>query len=255
MARVIGILAGKGGVGKTTLTSNLGYALTELGHKVTLVDANLTTPHLGFHLGMHLVPKTLHDVLKGNTSLKYATYSHPLGFKVVPGSISINDLINVDIGKLSNVTSSLSENSDFVLLDCAPSLGKEAVTALQSTDEVLVVTNPDLPSVADALKTLRFAQKTGKRTIGAVINRVSKKSEELGRWEVEEMLGTNIITEVPEDKNVPKSIAAKKPLLDFSPNSPASIEFRRVAHHLLGKEYTVKAPTGLIGWLVGWMTR
>ena len=254
MSRVIGILAGKGGVGKTTLTSNLGYALTELGHDVTLVDANITTPHLGFHLGMHLVPKTLHDVLRGTTSLKYATYAHPLGFKVIPGSISVKDLVDVDITRLPNVTSYLSDKSDFILLDCAPSLGKEAVTALQAADEVLVVTNPDLPSVVDALKTLKFAQKIGKKTLGAVINRVSRKSEELKRWEVEEILGSQVMAEIPEDKNVPKSIAAKKPVLDFSPHSPASVEIRRVAHHLVGKEF--HAPhQGLVGWLVGWMAR
>ncbi|MBI4009622.1 MAG: AAA family ATPase [Candidatus Aenigmarchaeota archaeon] len=255
MSRTIGILAGKGGVGKTTLTANLGYALTELGNKVTLVDANLTTPHLGFHLGMHLVPKTLHDVLRGYTSVRNATYVHPLGFKVIPGSISVKDLVNVDIAKLSNVTSHLSDKSDFILLDCAPSLGREAITALQATDEVLIVTNPDLPSVADALKTLKFAQKTGKIFSGAVLNRVKWGSGELKKSEVEEILGSRIIAEIPEDKNVPKSIAAKTPVLDFSTNSPASTEIRRLAHHLVGKEYNIRTNYGFLDWLVGWMTK
>ncbi len=255
MSRVIGILAGKGGVGKTTLTSNLGYALTELGHDVTLIDANLTTPHLGFHLGMHLVPKTLHDVLRGGTSLKDATYTHPLGFKVIPGSISVRDLINVDIEKLSDVASHLSDRADFVLMDCAPSLGREAVTAMRATDEVLAVTNPDLPSVADALKTLRFAQRMGKKVLGVVVNRVSHKSEELKKWEIEDMLGSPVIAEIPEDKNIPKSIAVKAPLLDYSPDSPASREIRRVAYQLVGKEYNAIANTGFLGWLIGWMTK
>lgn len=254
MSRTIGILAGKGGVGKTTITSNLGYALTELGHKVTLVDANLTTPHLGFHLGMHLVPKTLHDVLKGQSSLRHATYSHPLGFKVVPGSIAVGDLVNVDIGKLSNAVSSLSDNSDFVLLDCAPSLGREAVSGLRSSEEVIVVANPDLPSVADALKTTRLAQQTGKKVLGVVLNRVNWRSEELNKWQVEEMLGAKVLAEIPEDKNVPKSISAKTPVLDYSPNSRASTEIRRLAHHLTGKEFTAPAQ-GILGLLVGWMTR
>ena len=61
-------------------------------------------------------------------------------------------------------------------------------------------------------------------------------------------------TEIPEDKNVPKSIAAKAPVLDYSSNSRASIEIRRLAHHLTGKEFTAPAQ-GILGWLVGWMTR
>jgi len=253
MSRVIGILSGKGGIGKTALTTNLGYALTELGNDVTLVDANLTTPHLGFHLGMHLAPKTLHDVLKG-ASVRSATYIHPLGFKVIPGSISVKDLVDVDITKLSSVISYISDKSDFVLLDCAPALGKEAITALQAAKEVLVVTNPDLPSVADALKTLKVAQRAGKKVVGSVMNRVRWVADELNKSEVEQMLSSRVIAEIPEDRNVPKSIAAKTPVLDFSPKSPASIEIRRLANNLVGNEYSVRS-TGLLDWLVGWMVR
>ena len=253
MPRTIGILAGKGGVGKTTLTSNLGYALTELGKNVALVDANLTTPHLGFHLGMHLAPKTIHDVLRGETSLRSATYSHPLGFKMIPGSISVSDLVNVDISKLSSTIATLSDH-DFVILDCAPSLGREAISGISASDEILIITNPDLPSVADALKTMRLAQQTGKKVLGVVLNRVKWRSEEMNRWRVEEILGSKVLAEIPEDNNVPKSIAAKTPMLDYSPNSRASIEIRRLAHNLVGKEFSAPSQ-GLLGWLVSWMAK
>jgi septum site-determining protein MinD len=65
MTRTICILGGKGGVGKTTLTSNLASALAELGKDVIAIDANLTTPNLGMHLGLHFAPNTIHQVLKG----------------------------------------------------------------------------------------------------------------------------------------------------------------------------------------------
>ncbi|MDI6798866.1 MAG: P-loop NTPase, partial [Candidatus Aenigmarchaeota archaeon] len=65
MTRIISVIGGKGGTGKTTIASNLSAALSELGQEVIAVDANLTTPNLGLHLGLLLVPNTLHDVLRG----------------------------------------------------------------------------------------------------------------------------------------------------------------------------------------------
>ena len=126
MTRTIVCCSCKGGVGKTTIVSNLAYALTELGHDVTVMDANLTTPHLGLHLGMHLAPKTLHDVLRGDTNLNNTIYPHPYGFKVIPGSMSVNDLENVDASMLPDKVLSLNGKTDFLLVDAAPGLGREA---------------------------------------------------------------------------------------------------------------------------------
>ena len=89
MTRLILITSGKGGVGKTTLTSNLSAALTDFGEDVIAMDANLTTPNLGLHTGMHLAPNTLHDVLKGKKELKKAIYPHPYGYKIIPASMSL----------------------------------------------------------------------------------------------------------------------------------------------------------------------
>src|SRR3989304_6568510 len=98
MTRTILVTSGKGGVGKTMVTSNLAYNLSQLGHSVIAMDANLTTPNLGLHFGLHLAPKNLHDVLKGKAKLHQATYNHPLGFKVIPAGMSVNDLVGADVG-------------------------------------------------------------------------------------------------------------------------------------------------------------
>ncbi len=256
MTRIIGVLSGKGGVGKTTLVSNLSHSLTELGYDVTAMDANLTTPHLGMHLGMHLVPKTLHDVLRGIVPLKHATYSHPLGFKVIPGSLSINDLTGVDIGKLPQVASSMSGKTDFLILDSAPALGREAMNALQSAEEVLLITTPDLPSVADALKTMKVAQSMDKKVLGVVVNRVKGRANEMPASEIQSMLKLPILAEIPEDINVHKSLSAKRTLADFAPESSSATEIKRLAYHLTGKEVSqIKISSGFLEWLVGWMSR
>lgn len=256
MTRIIVCTSGKGGVGKTTLASNLAYALAELGQEVIAVDANLTTPNLGLHYGLHLAPRTLHDVLKDKSSLKDATYIHPYGFKIVPASMSIDDLTSVDVGKLPEVTMSMLGKADFVVMDCSAGLGREAVSAIAASDEILLVTNPDLPSVADALKTASIAKQAGKSVIGVVVNRVRGRVHELTREEIEEMIGMPVLAEIPEDGNVARSIMMKKALVEYDPHSPAAVEIRRLAHRLVGRPFEYKRPSSfrLLENLVRWMT-
>jgi septum site-determining protein MinD len=257
MTRVLAVIGGKGGVGKTSLVSNLSAALNDLGHDVVAVDANLTTPNLGLHLGMHLAPKTLHDVLKGKSRLKDAIYPHASGFKVVPGSMALEDLRGVDAGKLPEVALNLMGNADFVIFDSAAGLGREAVSTISAADEILIITNPDLPSVTDALKTVKIAEDLHKKIVGVTVNRRSGKWHELTKGEIEEMCGYPVIAEIPEDKSVMKAIAAKHPAVYLYPNSPASQEIRRLAHTLTATPFTEKRQLrfGFLERLVGWMSR
>jgi septum site-determining protein MinD len=238
MTRTICIASGKGGVGKSTLVSNLSYALTELGQDVIAIDANLTTPHLGLQLGVHLTPKTLHDYLRGDSSLKEVIYPHPYGFRIIPASMSVNDLVGTDINKLQDVVLNLLGKADIILLDSAPSLGKEATSSLQASDEVLLITNPELPSVLDALKVSKVAENLNKRILGVVVNRVRKSKDELKNYEIVDIVNYPILAVIPEDKKVQNSLASRVALLDFDPYSPAAIEIRRLAHHLVGRDFT-----------------
>lgn len=257
MTRTIAIIGGKGGIGKTILVSNLSTALTELGYDVIAIDANLTTPNLGLHLGMHLAPKTLHDVLKRKTKLKNTIYPHTLGFKLIPASMSVGDLTGVDVGRLQEVTLNLLGKADFIILDCAAGLGREAVSAIKAADEILIITNPDLPSVADALKTAKLTESLNKKIIGVVVNRVKKKKHELTKEEIEDMIGVPVLAGIPEDINVIKSIVSKNPLVNYDPYSPASIEIKRLAYRLIGKPFKPekRRTFRILERLVNWMTR
>jgi septum site-determining protein MinD len=256
MTRVISVIGGKGGVGKTTLTSNLASALAGLGEEVVAVDANLTTPNLGLHLGLHFAPITLHQVLKGESKLKDATYPHAFGFKVIPASMSIEDLEGVDPSRLYEVTLNLLGKSDFILMDSAAGLGREAVAALNASEEILIITNPDLPSASDALKTVKLAEHLNKKILGVVVNRIKGKQYELTKQEIEEMIGYPVIAEIPEDRNVVKSLFAKIPVVNYSPNSPAAIEFKRLAHFLTGRPFLERPrfSFNIIERLINWMT-
>ena len=256
MTRLILLTSGKGGVGKTTLTSNLAAALSDLGESVIAIDANLTTPNLGLQLGMHLVPKTLHDVLKGETRLTSAIYPHPYGFKIIPASLGLNDLKGVDVGRLPEVSFSLLGKADYVVMDSAAGLGREALSALSASDEIIIVTNPDLPSVTDALKMLKLAQESSIKVIGVALNRIKGHNHELSTEEIKDLLEVPIVAEIPEDANISKSIAEKKPIIQYSPNSPAAVEIKRLASFLTGREYketkTIENP-GLFRRIVNWL--
>jgi septum site-determining protein MinD len=255
MTRTIAVISGKGGVGKTTIVSNLAVELTNLGRNVIAIDANPTTPNLGLHLGMHLAPKTLHNVLRGEIAANDATYYHPLGFKIIPSSMAIDDLQNADVARLPEVTMSLVGRYDYVLLDSAAGLGREAVAAITAADDILLVTNPNWPSVVDALKTIQIAKAMKKDILGVVVNRVGMKPQELLYYEIENILGEKIIAEIPEDENVEKSIAYKLPLVSYDAHSPAAVEMRRLAHKIFGIPFDYKKPKKpLLGRFKDWLT-
>jgi len=257
MTRIILCCSGKGGVGKTTLTSNLAAALSDLGENVIAVDANLTTPNLGLHLGMHLAPNTLHNVLKGESRLKDAIYPHPYGFKVIPASLGLDDLKGVDVGRLPEISLNLIGKADYIIMDSAPSLGREAISALTASDEIIIITNPDLPSVTDALKILSIAKETNVKIIGTVINRIKGNFTELTKNEIKTLLRVPVIAEIPEDPNVAISIAVKRPLIEVFPNSPAALEIKKLAARLSGRKYReeIVEEKGMWKRVVDWLIK
>ncbi len=161
MVRVIVVSSGKGGVGKTTAVSNLAAALAGFGKKVVVIDANLTTSNLGLHFGVPLNRPTLQDVLKRKARLEQAIWTHPAGFKVIPADISVSKVMSAKPNQLLSVLNRILSDADFVLIDSAAGLCQEALAALKAADEVLVVTNPELPALTDALKLIKFAEEYG----------------------------------------------------------------------------------------------
>jgi septum site-determining protein MinD len=234
MEKIIAIVSGKGGVGKTTFTANLGYAMTQFGKDVVAVDADLSTSNLGLQLGFYQFPLGLQDALEGNIGILNAIYTHPSGLKVVPASISLNYLTkNPTPYRLKSV---LSDLSGIILIDSPPGLREDALLVLKACDDILVVTNPEIPAVTDALKVIKVAREMGKEPLGIVVNR-SRDKFELTIPEIEEMCDLNVIGRVPEDKHVKRSMFEKTPIVALRPNSRSAIEFKRVAAALIGEEY------------------
>jgi septum site-determining protein MinD len=254
MARIISVLSGKGGVGKTTLVSNLGAALIKRGKNVIIIDANVTTPNLSLHLGIPFYPVTLHDVLKNDVPIESAVYNHHTGLRVIPASLSVEALKNVNMDKLEKALSNLFDKTDIIIVDAAAGLGKEALAAIGVADELIVITNPELPAVTDALKTIKIAQDNKTKVLGVVVNRVKGLKHELSMSEIKSMLDVPIISIVPEDLAVPRSIAKKTPVVHHKPRSKSSIEFQRLALRILGDPWTEIKKRSWLERLFFWLT-
>jgi septum site-determining protein MinD len=214
-----------------------------MGKKVVVLDANFTTPNLGLHLGMPFYPVTLHDVLKGKAHIRDATYEHESGLKIIPAGISLPDMRGADPRHLPNALLDLLGGAEIVLMDVAAGLGREALYAMEAADEILLITNPEVPAVTDALKAAKLAQQVGTRISGVVVNRATGKKYEMKTEDVVSMLGDyEILATIPEDENVKRSIAERIPLIHHSPQSKATKEIYRLAARMTGSRYYYGEP-------------
>jgi len=237
VARIIGIISGKGGVGKTISTVNLALALQELGESVTVVDADMTVSNLGVQLGTFKFETSLQDVLDGRDSIINAIHPHPSGLMIIPSSISVDDIytsVKTDPKKLRR---ELQKLKGTIVMDCPPGLTDDALSAMQVCDDVIVVTNPEVPAVTDAIKVIKIARDLGKDVLGVVVNRIQGEPYELKPAEIEIMCEAPVISRIPEDKAIKRSIFEETPVLRFDPYARSSIEFRRLAHHLTNKQF------------------
>ena len=250
MTRFISIISGKGGVAKTITSINLAAALNKFGKSSTVVDANLTTPNVGVYLGMPVTPITLHDVLKNKADILDSVYLHPSGIRILPASISMQALNNTNPDKLKKALHGLRGTTDFVIIDSAAGLGREAIAALDAADELLIVTNPELSAVTDALKTIKLAQQMKKPIKGVVLAKVNSKNPDLSIETIELLLEIPIISVIPEDRDVKFSIAQKEAVVNSHPDSAAAISYKQLAAHLVGEKYEHKyKEKSLIEWM------
>jgi len=237
MGKVYSILSGKGGVGKTTSAINLAAALNALGEDVLIVDANLSTPNIGLHLGAPIVPVTLNHVLDGRADVTDAIYEHDSGLKILPSSLSIRELKRINHDKLIEVAKELRKLADYILLDSSAGLGREAESAINSADEIIIITQAEMPSVADALKTSKLTEYLNKDIRGFIINRHKGIGTEMDLQNIRDMLEIPHLGTVPEDKNIQKALVLKDAIIHTHPRSIASREYRKIAQKLLGEQY------------------
>lgn len=252
MTRVITVASGKGGVGKTTVTSNLGVALSTYGERTVVLDADIAMANLELVLGMEGKSVTLHEVLSGEAEIEEAIYEGPGGVMIVPAGISLEGIRNVNVNRLEDALTKLMEDTDILLIDAPAGLEKDALAALASADELLLVTNPEVPAISDALKTKIIASKLGVNILGVVINREQHDKTFLTAEEIETILEVPVIAVVPNDPEVSRAAAFGEPVVIKNPTSQVTNAIMKLAADLIGEDYTPIEPDkkGVIGKLV-----
>jgi septum site-determining protein MinD len=237
MTKVITITSGKGGVGKTTTSINLAAALNSFGKEVIVLDANLTTPNVGLHLGAPIVPVTLNHALSGKANITDAIYEHDSGTKIIPSSLSIGELRRLNHSKLKDITKKLKKMADFVICDSAAGLGDEAIAALESADEIIIVTNPEIPAVTDALKISKLIEQLDKEVKGVIVTRVKHNKTEMPISNIHDMLELPILGIIPEDDKAQTAMVMKDALVHTHPYGKASLAYKRIAAKIGNVKY------------------
>lgn len=232
----IGVVSGKGGVGKTTVTANVGVALTKFFNVNTIVlDANVLTSNLGLHLGFVREPVSLHDVLQNRLQIDQVVYVHSSGLNVIPSSLAVD--ATIDASALGETVKYLEKNYDYVIVDSAPGLSKEALVVMDACDSFIVVTNPELPAITDSIKTISMLEQRNKHILGIALNKITGGKYELTKRHIERVTDYPVIAEIPYDEHVPESIAYKMPVVLYAPKCKASIRLKALAAWICDKPY------------------
>lgn len=237
MSRLIVITSGKGGVGKTTTAINLGAAMKYFNEDVLIIDANLTTPNIGLHLGSPEAPVNLNHVLNKKAEPFEAVYEHESGIKIIPSSLSLTELKKIKYDELKKLKKDFKRLSENIIIDSAAGLGEETISSLSLADEVIIITNPEMPAITDALKTVKLAEQMKKPVIGVIMTRVKGNNIEMQPDVVKDMLEIPILGMIPEDICIQESLRMKDAVVHTHPKSKSARAYKEIAARLLDIEY------------------
>lgn len=237
MKKLFVITSGKGGVGKTTTAINLGAAMNQFGKDILIVDGNLTTPNVGIHLNSPEVPISLNHVLLKKADVFEAVYEHESGVKIIPSSLSVRELKKIKPEKIKEFKEDFKKISEYVIMDSSAGLGNEAISLIEMADELIIVTNPEMPAVTDALKTIKLAEQMKKPVLGVIVTRVKRNKIELQSETVKEMLEVPILGMIPEDIDIQESLSLKDAVIHTHPKSRATRAYKEIAAKILDIEY------------------
>ncbi|MFP8952887.1 MinD/ParA family protein [Natrialbaceae archaeon A-arb3/5] len=228
---VYAIASGKGGVGKTTTTVNLGTALARAGERVAIVDTDLGMANLAGFVSLTPDATTLHDVLAGSASVEDATYRLADNIVAVPSGTDLDEYAETSPEGLREVVSELRSTYDFVFLDVGAGVSHETVLPLGLADSVVVISTPEPAAIQDSTKTVELTDRAGGDLAGLIITRTHPGSD-TSYEAIAEKLGIPLLGTVPDDPTSRESVRAGTPLVVYDPDSPASAAYRSLAAEL-----------------------
>ena len=242
-SRVIVITSGKGGVGKTTTTANLGVALTLLGERVALIDADIGVRNLDLALGLeNRIVYDIVDVVEGRAKLRQAMVKskHDQNLALLPAA-QTRDKSAVSPAQMKQVIQDLKEEGyTIILIDCPAGIEQGFKNATAGADEAIVVTNPEMSSVRDADRIIGLLEAQELRNPYLIVNRLRpqmvKQNEMLAVEDVQDVLGSGVrlLGIVPEDDVIITSTNRGEPAV-LSEGNMAGKAYRNIARRLKGE--------------------
>ena len=240
MGEVIVITSGKGGVGKTTTTANIGAGLSEAGKKVVVIDTDLGLRNLDVVMGLeNLIVYNLVDVIEGHCRLKQALIRDKRyeNLYLLP-SAQTKDKSSVLPGQMKKLTSDLKEEFDYVLLDCPAGIEQGFQNAIAGADHAIVVTTPEVSAIRDADRIIGLLEKNKLKDNFLLINRIRmdmvKKGDMMSVEDVTEILSIPLIGAIPDDEDIIVATNQGTPVISM--NSPAAKAYLNICKRIMGEQ-------------------
>jgi septum site-determining protein MinD len=242
---VVTITSGKGGVGKTTCSANIGCALALLQKKVVVIDGDIGLRNLDIVMGLEnrIVYDSV-DVIEGRCRLRQALIRDKRApeLYLLP-TAQTRDKSAINPQQMVHLCDDLRKDFDFILIDSPAGIEQGFHTCLAPADKTLIVTNPEVSSVRDADRVIGLIESQEKGPAQLVINRLMiarvKKQEMLSMEDIIEVLSTDVIGVVPEDENILMSTNRGQPVA-LNGHTPAAQAFYDIARRLLGEDVPLR---------------
>ena len=240
-ARVIVITSGKGGVGKTTTTANIGASLAEKGHKVLLIDTDIGLRNLDVVMGLeNRIVYDLIDVIEERCRISQALIKDKRcpNLVLLPAA-QIRDKNDVNTDQMKELIFSLKESFDYILIDCPAGIEQGFKNAIVAADEAIVVTTPEVSATRDADRIIGLLEAAGIKNPKIVVNRLRidmvKEKNMLSVEDILDILAVKLLGVVPDDENVVISTNKGEPLV-YKGDSLAAKAFKNIASRIEGVE-------------------
>ncbi|MES9825716.1 MAG: MinD/ParA family protein [Candidatus Thiodiazotropha endolucinida] len=237
--RVIAVTGGKGGVGKTSISANLGVAFAELGRRVMLLDADLGLANLDVILGLH-AERNLSHVMQGECTLEDVMVTGPKGMRVVPGASGIQHMAEMTPAENAGLIHAFSEvanDVDVLLIDTAAGISDLVISFSRAAQEQIVVVCDEPASITDAYAIIKLLNREhGISRFRILANMV--KSVQEGRDLYNKMCRVtdqyldvmlNYMGSIPYDEQLRKAVRSQKPVVEAYPRSRVSQAFKNLA--------------------------
>lgn len=239
MGTAIVITSGKGGVGKTTSSANIGTALALLEKRVCLIDADIGLRNLDVVMGLeNRIIYDIVDVATGECRVEQALirdkrFEH---LSLLPAS-QTRDKTALQPEAVRGIVEELKDTHDFVIIDCPAGIEHGFQVAIAGADRAIVITTPETPAVRDADRVIGLLEAADVKSPKLVINRIRpqmvKRGEMLDIDEIVQVLAIDLLGIVPDDEAIIKNANRGEPTV-MRPDSMAAIAYRNIARRILG---------------------